>query len=399
MEVNALTWAITIAVIAGFFIFDFYAHVRTPHSPSLKESAWWSLFYVALACAFGVFLWFTWGEPGDPHGHGIEFFTGYVTEKALSVDNLFIFALIMGSFKVPREYQQKVLLIGIALALVFRGVFIAFGAAAIEAWSDVFYIFGIWLMWTAYTVVRDEVRDEPARDPSDMKLIKVLNKAVPVADEFHGDKLFVRKLGKVMVTPMMVCLVAIGMTDLMFALDSIPAIYGITQEPYIVFTTNALALLGLRQMYFLLDGLLDRLVYLPYGLGIILAFIGVKLVLHALHENGLPFINGGEPVSGAPEVETVTSLLVIVGVLVVTIIASVLKSRKDAKDGEDGEDAGAAETDADTTSDAVSEAPADADTDSKVESTVASDAEVGIGNDAGRDTGSGSDDGSATTKN
>ena len=140
MEVNTLTWAITIAVIAGFFIFDFYAHVRTPHSPSLKESAWWSLFYVALACAFGVFLWFTWGEPGDPHGHGIEFFTGYVTEKALSVDNLFIFALIMGSFKVPREYQQKVLLIGIALALVFRGVFIAFGAAAIEAWSDVFYI-------------------------------------------------------------------------------------------------------------------------------------------------------------------------------------------------------------------------------------------------------------------
>lgn len=251
-------------------------------------------------------------------------------------------------------------------------------------------------MWTAYTVVRDEVRDEPARDPSDMKLIKVLNKAVPVADEFHGDKLIVRKLGKVMVTPLMVCLVAIGMTDLMFALDSIPAIYGITQEPYIVFTTNALALLGLRQMYFLLDGLLDRLVYLPYGLGIILAFIGVKLVLHALHENGLPFINGGEPVSGAPEVETVTSLLVIVGVLVVTIIASVLKSRKD---GEDGENAGAAETDADTTSDAVSEAPADADTDSKVESTVASDAEVGIGNDAGTDTGSGSDDGSATTKN
>lgn len=343
MEVNTLTWVITIAVIAGFFIFDFYAHVRTPHSPSIKESAWWSLFYVALACAFGVFLWFTWGEPGDPHGHGVEFFTGYVTEKALSVDNLFIFALIMGTFKVPRQYQQKVLLIGIALALIFRGVFIAFGAAAIEAWSDVFYLFGIWLLWTAYTVIRDEVSDEPARDPSDMKLIKVLNKAVPVSDDYSGDRLLVRRLGKLTVTPLLVCLVAIGMTDLMFALDSIPAIYGITQEPYIVFTTNAFALLGLRQMYFLLDGLLDRLVYLPYGLGIILAFIGVKLVLHALHENGLPFINGGEPVHDAPEVQTVVSLLVIVGVLTVTVLASLWKSKRDGGKNDADADSGAAD--------------------------------------------------------
>ncbi|MGV0867691.1 TerC family protein [Corynebacterium kalidii] len=344
MEVNTLTWVITIAVIAGFFIFDFYAHVRTPHSPSIKESAWWSLFYVALACAFGVFLWFTWGEPGDPHGHGVEFFTGYVTEKALSVDNLFIFALIMGTFKVPRQYQQKVLLIGIALALIFRGVFIAFGAAAIEAWSDVFYLFGIWLLWTAYTVIRDEVSDEPARDPSDMKLIKVLNKAVPVSDDYSGDRLLVRRLGKLTVTPLLVCLVAIGMTDLMFALDSIPAIYGITQEPYIVFTTNAFALLGLRQMYFLLDGLLDRLVYLPYGLGIILAFIGVKLVLHALHENGLPFINGGEPVHDAPEVQTVVSLLVIVAVLTVTVLASLWKSKRDGGKNDADADSGAADS-------------------------------------------------------
>ena len=343
MEVNTLTWVITIAVIAGFFIFDFYAHVRTPHSPSIKESAWWSLFYVALACVFGVFLWFTWGEPGDPHGHGVEFFTGYVTEKALSVDNLFIFALIMGTFKVPRQYQQKVLLIGIALALIFRGVFIAFGAAAIEAWSDVFYLFGIWLLWTAYTVIRDEVSNEPARDPSDMKLIKVLNKAVPVSDDYSGDRLLVRRLGKLTVTPLLVCLVAIGMTDLMFALDSIPAIYGITQEPYIVFTTNAFALLGLRQMYFLLDGLLDRLVYLPYGLGIILAFIGVKLVLHALHENGLPFINGGEPVHDAPEVQTVVSLLVIVGVLTVTVLASLWKSKRDGGKNDADADSGAAD--------------------------------------------------------
>jgi tellurite resistance protein TerC len=292
---------------------------------------------------FGVFLWFTWGEPGDPHGHGVEFFTGYVTEKALSVDNLFIFALIMGTFKVPRQYQQKVLLIGIALALIFRGVFIAFGAAAIEAWSDVFYLFGIWLLWTAYTVIRDEVSDQPARDPSDMKLIKVLNKAVPVSDDYSGDRLLVRRLGKLTVTPLLVCLVAIGMTDLMFALDSIPAIYGITQEPYIVFTTNAFALLGLRQMYFLLDGLLDRLVYLPYGLGIILAFIGVKLVLHALHENGLPFINGGEPVHDAPEVQTVVSLLVIVGVLTVTVLASLWKSKRDGGKNDADADSGAAD--------------------------------------------------------
>lgn len=337
MEVNALTWIITIAVVLGFFIFDFYSHVRTPHAPSIKESALWSLFYVGLACIFGVFLWLTWGEPGDPHVHGVEFFTGYVTEKALSVDNLFIFALIMGSFKIPREYQQKVLLIGIALALLFRGIFIGFGAAAINAWSDVFYIFGIWLLWTAFTVVRDEVSDKPARDPGDMKLIKVLNKAIPVSKEFHGDRLIVRNLGRVVVTPLMVALVAIGMADLMFALDSIPAIYGITQEPYIVFTANALALLGLRQMYFLLDGLLDRLVYLPYGLGIILAFIGVKLFLHALHENGLPFINGGDPVLGAPEIGTVASLVVIIGVLAVTVVASVLKSRHDAKNGAEAE--------------------------------------------------------------
>lgn len=168
MEVNLATWLITIAVIAGFFIFDFYSHVRTPHEPTIKESAWWSLFYVALACIFGVFLWFAWGEPGNPHQHGIEFFTGYVTEKALSVDNLFIFALIMGSFKIPRKYQQKVLLIGIALALVFRLAFILAGAAVIEAWSDVFYIFAIWLIYTAVKLLWDEIRETPETDPNDM---------------------------------------------------------------------------------------------------------------------------------------------------------------------------------------------------------------------------------------
>ncbi|WP_297007161.1 TerC family protein [uncultured Corynebacterium sp.] len=327
MEVNALTWVITIAVIAGFFVFDFYSHVRTPHAPSMKESGFWTLFYIALSIAFGVFLWLTWGEPGDPHAHGMEFFSGYVTEKALSVDNLFVFALIMGAFKVPAKYQQKVLLIGIALSLVFRGLFIALGAAIIEAWSDVFYLFGLFLLVIAVKTVADEVRDVPETDPNDMRIIKFIRKVVPVSSGYNSDKLWIREAGKRAMTPLFVCLVAIGLTDVMFALDSIPAIYGITQEPYIVFTTNALSLLGLRQMYFLLGGLLERLVYLPYGLGVILAFIGAKMVLHALHENSLPFINGGEGVHGAPEITTGASLLVIVGVLAVTVVASLIASR------------------------------------------------------------------------
>ncbi len=332
MEVNLTVWLITGAVILGFFIFDFYSHVRTPHEPSMKESAWWSLFYVALACVFGVFLWFTWGEPGNPHQHGIEFFTGYVTEKALSVDNLFIFALIMSSFKIPRKYQQKVLLIGIAMALVFRLVFILLGAAVIEAWSDVFYIFSIWLIYTAAKLLWDEIRETPDTDPNDMFIIKLLRKVIPVTSGYHGDKLTHRVGGKLSLTPLFVAIISIGMVDLMFALDSIPAIYGITTEPYIVFTTNAFALLGLRQMYFLLDGLLDRLVYLPYGLGLILAFIGVKLGLHALHENNLPFINGGENVA-VPEVETTFSLVFILGVLVITVIASIIKNKRDENMG------------------------------------------------------------------
>lgn len=327
MEVNALTWVITIAVIAGFFVFDFYSHVRKPHAPSMKESGFWTLFYVLLSVAFGIFLWFTWGEPGDPHAHGMEFFSGYVTEKALSVDNLFVFALLMGAFKIPPKYQQKVLLIGIALSLVFRGIFIALGAAIIEAWSDVFYLFGLFLLWIALKTVLDEVRDVPETDPNDMKLIKFIRKVIPVSEGYESDKLLLRRAGKLVLTPLFVCLIAIGVTDLVFALDSIPAIYGITQEPYIVFTANALSLMGLRQMYFLLGGLLERLVFLPYGLGIILAFIGVKMVFHALHENNLPFINGGEGVHGAPEISTPMSLLVIVGVLTATIIASLIKSR------------------------------------------------------------------------
>lgn len=330
MEVNALTWTITIVVVAGFFIFDFYSHVKTPHDPSMKESAGWSIFYIALACVFGVFLWLTWGEPGNPHQHGIEFFTGYVTEKALSVDNLFIFALILGAFKIPRQYQQKVLLIGIAIALAMRLLFILLGAAVISAWSDVFYLFAIFLLWTAAKLLWDEVADKEETDPNDMANIKLIRKVIPVKGETHGDALWFKENGKRVLTPLFVALVAIGFVDLLFALDSIPAIYGITQEPYIVFTTNAFALLGLRQLYFLLDGLLDKLVYLSYGLSLILGFIGIKLLLHALHENNLPFINGGESIA-VPEVPVEMSLLVIVGILIITTVASLTIGKKRAE--------------------------------------------------------------------
>jgi len=331
-RINTLTvplwiWIATIVVIAGFFIFDFYSHVKTPHEPTLKESAWWSAFYVGLALLFGVFVYFMWD-----HQHGVEYFTGYVTEKALSVDNLFVFALIMGAFKIPRKYQQKVLLIGIALALIFRLVFILLGAAVIAAWSDVFYLFAIFLLWTAIKLIWDEATDAPETDPNDMRVIKWLRKVVPVTPGYHGDSLTTRFHGKFALTPLFVALVAIGMVDIMFAFDSIPAIYGITTEAYLVFTTNAFSLMGLRQMYFLLDGLLDRLVYLPYGLGLILAFIGVKLLLHALHENNLPFVNGGENVS-VPEIPTELSLVVIVGILVVTVLLSLWRNKYDQAQG------------------------------------------------------------------
>lgn len=332
MEVNMLTWAITIVVVIGLFIFDFYSHVRTPHEPTLKESAIWSMVYVCLACFFGIFLWFTWSEPGNPHKHGLEFFNGYIVEKALSVDNLFVFALIMGSFKVPRKYQQKVLLIGIMLALAFRLIFILAGKVAITAWSDVFYLFGLFLLYTAIKLVVDEIRHVPEPDPNDMWLIKTLRRVIPVSKGYEGDHLFIHKKGEFAVTTLFVALLAIGFIDVMFALDSIPAIYGITVEPYIVFTTNAFALLGLRQMYFLLDGLLDRLVFLPYGLGGVLMFIGAKLILHALHENKLPFINGGNHVD-VPEISNVTSLLVIVSILTIAVVASLIKTKRDEAQG------------------------------------------------------------------
>lgn len=329
MHVPLWIWLVTSAVILGFFIFDFVSHVRTPHEPSMKESGGWAAFYMTMAAIFGGIVWWQWDAE-----HGVQFFTGYITELSLSVDNLFVFALIMGAFKIPRAYQQKVLLIGIVMALVFRLIFILLGAVIISAWSWVFYIFAAFLLYTAIKLVYDEATDQPETDPNDMLVVKTLRKAIPVTQSYHGDKLMsVTEAGKKAVTPLFVALLAIGFIDVMFAFDSIPAIFGITTEPFLVFTANAFALLGLRQLYFLLNGLLDKLVYLPYGLAVVLGFIGVKLLLHALHENNLPFINGGEGFA-VPEIGTVTSLVVIVGVLAITAIASLIKERQMVKNGE-----------------------------------------------------------------
>jgi tellurite resistance protein TerC len=327
MSVDLWVWLVTGAGVLGLVVFDFYAHVRTPHAPTFRESAIWSAVYIGLAVVFGVGLGAVWGW-----GHGTEYFTGYVTEKALSVDNLFIFLIIMTKFAVPRIYQQKVLLVGVAIALVLRTVFILVGAAAIEQWSWVFYLFGAYLVYTGINLARE--KHEPgevdhAGERKDGLTVRLLKRVLPTVDEYHEDKLTTRIDGKRFITPMLLVMVAIGSTDVIFALDSIPAIYGITQEPYIVFTANAFALLGLRQLYFLLGGLLERLVYLSQGLAFILGFIGVKLVLHAMHTNELSFINGGEHVEWAPEIPTVVSLLVILGTLTVATVASLIKTRRD----------------------------------------------------------------------
>lgn len=322
MTVSPLVWIVTCVVILGLFVFDFFAHVRTPHEPTFRESAVWSTVYIALAIAFGFFVIWQWGGT-----FGGEYYAGYVTEKALSVDNLFVFVIIMATFAVPRQYQQKVLLIGIVMALAMRGIFIAVGAAAISAYSWVFYLFGFFLVYTAYKLIREAGHEKEVEEERDNKIIRLAKRFLPTTEEFDGDKLVTRINGKRVVTPLLLALIAIGFTDILFALDSIPAIYGLTEEPYIVFTANAFALMGLRQLYFLIGGLLERLVYLSYGLSLILAFIGVKLVLHALHENTLPFVNGGEPVS-VPEISTQFSLSVILGVLVVTAAASLYRTRE-----------------------------------------------------------------------
>ena len=321
MGVSTAVWVITCAVILGLFVFDFFAHVRVPHEPAFRESALWSVVYVSIAVLFGLFIWWHWGGQ-----YGGEYFAGYVTEKALSVDNLFVFTVIMASFAVPRIYQQKLLLMGIVMALVMRAGFIALGAAAINTFSWVFYLFGVFLIYTALKLARETGHERDAEVERESRLVRLVRRFVPTTDDYDGDKFLTRLDGRKAVTPMMLALVAIGFTDLLFALDSIPAIYGLTEEPYIVFTANAFALMGLRQLYFLIGGLLDRLVYLSVGLSIILGFIGVKLILHALHKNTLPFINNGDHVD-VPEISTGMSIGVIAVVLLITTVASLVRTR------------------------------------------------------------------------
>ncbi|MBC3194567.1 TerC family protein [Pseudonocardia sp. C8] len=318
MDVPAGIWWLTIAAIVGLLAFDFVFHVRKAHVPTLKEAGVWSALYIGVAILFGIAVLVFGGTD-----MGVEYFAGYVTEKALSVDNLFVFLVIISSFKVPRADQQKVLLFGIVFSLIARTGFIFAGAGLINSFAWVFYLFGLVLIVTAGHLLKPG--DSESR-PADNLVIRLARRMFRTSDTYDGDRLFTVRDGRRVMTPMLLVMVAIGGTDVMFALDSIPAIFGLTQNVYLVFTATAFSLLGLRQLYFLIDGLLDRLVYLSYGLAVILAFIGVKLILHALHENNVPIINGGEPVE-VVEISTGLSLVVILSVLAVTVLASVLSPR------------------------------------------------------------------------
>lgn len=315
MTVSPLIWGITIVVILALLAFDYFFHIRKAHVPTLKEAGVWSSIYVGIAILFGILVSLIGGGT-----MGSEYFAGYITEKALSVDNLFVFLIIIASFRVPREDQQKVLLFGIVFSLIARTGFIFLGAALINSFAWVFYIFGLILLVTAGNLLKPGAHNQ---EQTDNVMVRLAKKYFHTTGRFDGDKLFTMHNGKKALTPMLLVMLAIGGTDILFALDSIPAIFGLTQNVFIVFTATAFSLMGLRQLYFLIDGLLDRLIYLSYGLAAILAFIGVKLVLHALHENNLPFINGGEPVP-VIEISTDLSLGVIIGVLAVTVMASML---------------------------------------------------------------------------
>jgi tellurite resistance protein TerC len=329
--VDLPTW-FTIATFVGLtalLLADLAIVARRPHEPSVKESALWVSFYVTLALLFGLVLLVVTG--GEFAG---EFYAGWLTEYSLSIDNLFVFVIIMARFQVPRKLQQEALMVGIIIALVLRGIFILLGAAVIERFTWVFYIFGAFLVYTAINLVRHRGEEE---DYEENAFIRRMRKVLPITPGFHGSKIRVEQDGKKFWTPMIVVFLALGTTDLLFALDSIPAIFGLTREPFIVFTANVFALMGLRQLYFLLGGLLKRLVYLSLGLAVILAFIGVKLVMEALHENTLPFVNGGEHIAAVPSIPIWLSLTIILGVLAVATVASLLRTRGGMIEGADAD--------------------------------------------------------------
>ncbi len=319
-EITALT------VLALILVGDLLLILHRPHIPSMREASLWIVFYVALALVFALLLLLVTGSP-DAAG---EFVAGWLTEYSLSVDNLFVFVLLMAQFAVPRRYQQEVLMVGIIIALVLRGIFILVGAALIENLSWIFYVFGAFLVYTAWRQAFPGKEKDDAQ--TETWIVRVLRRFVDITDHYDGAKLRTEVAGRRMFTPMLLVFIAIGFTDLIFAIDSIPAIFGITQNAFIVFATNLFALMGLRQLYFLLGGLLDRLRYLHFGIAFILAFIGVKLFLHALHENELPFINGGHGVEWAPEISTWVSLGVIVAAMAVATVASAVAARRERYD-------------------------------------------------------------------
>jgi tellurite resistance protein TerC len=311
MNVTLLTWAIVVGAILALIIIDLLTISKKPHDVLFKEATIWSVFYIGIAIAFGVWVWQTAGSQ-----YGTEYFAAYLVEKSLSVDNLFVFIIILAQFKVPSIYHQRVLMFGVILALVLRAIFIAVGAAALAAFSFTFVIFGAILIWTGVGLFKHWDEDPT---PDDNFLVKLIRRRVPMTDEFDGSKAFTKVNGKRIATPMFTVLIAIASTDLLFALDSIPATFGVTQEPFLVFAANAFALLGLRALYFLLKGLLDKLIYLSLGLSFILMFIGVKLILTYLHEIWVQI----------PKIPTLTSLAVIGLILLVSTIASLIKSKND----------------------------------------------------------------------
>ncbi len=311
MDVSLLTWALVVGAILALIVVDLLTISRKPHDVMFKEAAIWSIFYIGIAIAFGVWVWQTAGSQ-----FGTEYFAAYLVEKSLSVDNLFVFIIILAQFAVPSIYHQRVLMFGVILALVLRAIFIAVGAAALAAFSFTFVIFGAILIWTGVGLFKHWDEDP---SPEDNKLVKIIRKRIAMTDEYDGSKIFTRINGKRIATPMFLVMIAIASTDLLFALDSIPATFGVTQEPFLVFAANAFALLGLRALYFLLKGLLDKLVYLSLGLSIILMFIGVKLIMTYVHEIWYE----------VPKIPTLVSLAVIALILIVSTVASLIKVKKD----------------------------------------------------------------------
>ena len=322
MNVQPWVWILTIGLTGVPLLVDVVIIGRRPHVPSMGESARHLALFVTLAVLFGLGVWYFSGAE-----FAAQYYAGWLTEYSLSVDNLFVFLIIMAKFGVPEKLQQTALMVGIVIALILRGIFIAIGAAAINQFSWIFYVFGAFLIYTAVTLAREGGSDDD--EFKENRILKWVESRFPATNEWQGTKLAIRSNGSRIITPMFIVILALGTTDLLFALDSIPAIFGLTQEPFLVLTANIFALMGLRQLYFLIGGLLKRLVYLGIGLAFLLSFIGIKLILHAAHVNELPFINDGHPVRGAPDISIGQSLTVIIVILAITTIASLLKSRKD----------------------------------------------------------------------